>query len=465
MSSPALSLNPIVNISVYVTPQSAVSPRYNVGLIVGNSAVIPSVGANSRIRTYTGTAGMLTDGFSPSSPEYIAAQLYFSQTPIPTQLQIGRQDATSIATVQVHAASEGTGYLVGDILTVVQGGASAGTVRVTTIGGSGTVTGVSLVTDGTGYSVANGLATTGGTGSGAQVDITLVGETPLVAITACRAASSLWWAVMCTTAIDADHLAIAAYVQSMQPVGAYFYTTSDVAVLNNQAGNIGATMKAASYTRVFGDFGQTSTFAANQYSCAAAMGVMMGLNTGLANSYFTMKFKVLTGIVPEPLTTTQIAAIEGNNINVYVGYVNAYVILEQGTTPVTGTFIDQVLNRDILGAACAYNIMNVLTSLPSVPQTDPGQTLLLHAVNQAGAAAVVSGYLAPGTWEGPNLLVGSNGTGLATGNPLPSGFLALSPPYNTQTPAAKAARQAMPIYFAINEAGAVHSVVMGIYIQ
>ena len=69
--------------------------------------------------------------------------------------------------------SGGAGYLVGDVLTVVQSGGSGGTVTVLSVGNGGVVAAVSQVTlPGAGYSVANNLSTTGGTGSGATVDIT-----------------------------------------------------------------------------------------------------------------------------------------------------------------------------------------------------------------------------------------------------------------------------------------------------
>ncbi len=191
------------------------------------------------------------------------------------------------------------------------------------------------------------------------------------------------------------------------------------------------------------------------------MGLMMGLNTGLASSYFTMKFKVLTGIIPEPLTVNQINTIEGNNVNLYLGYANQdYTILEQGTTPVSGTYMDQILFRDILTAAMQFNVMNLLVGTPSVPQTDAGETQLIHAVNQACQAQVITGYLAPtNNWQGPQII------NLAPGDPLPLGYLSQAYPYSTQSTANKNARQAMPIYCAVNEAGAVHSLTIGLFIQ
>jgi hypothetical protein len=462
MASPSLPLSLIVDVTVQVAAQAAAAPQFNQGLIIGPSAVIPSVGVASRTRLYLGLAGMLSDGFTSASPEYIAAQIYFSQSPAPQYLWIGRQDLTSLNTVVPHSGSEGTGYVVGDIITVVQVGASGGTLQVTAVGGSGQVTGVSILTDGTGYTVATGLPTSGGTGSGAEVDISVIGETPLTAVQACRVSSPSWWGCMVTDAATADNEAIAGFVQAMTPVGAYFCTTGDAAVLNNVTNNLGAYLKAAALNRTFVDYATTQGGAApnNIYACAAVMGVMMGLNTGLPSSAFTMKFKLMTGIIPEPLTISQINAIEGNNVNLYLGYANDdYTIFEQGTTPVSGTYMDQILSRDIIAAAIQFNVMNLLVGTPSIPQTDPGETQLIHAVNQSANAQVITGWIAPGTWEGVTII------NLVAGDPLPLGYLAQSYPYATQTPANRAARQAMPIYLAIIEAGATHSLLVGIYIQ
>lgn len=80
-------------------------------------------------------------------------------------------NSTGLASVAV-GNSGGTGYVVGDIVTVVQGGASGGRVTVLAVNG-GVVSAVSPSTfPGTGYALANNLTTTGGTGTGLTVDIT-----------------------------------------------------------------------------------------------------------------------------------------------------------------------------------------------------------------------------------------------------------------------------------------------------
>jgi hypothetical protein len=101
---------------------------------------------------------------NPSQPTFSIKSLTLNTT------------ATGLFTVVPHIGALGTGYIVNDVLTVVQGGGSGGTVTVTSVNGSGGVTGISpqATTPGTGYSVATNLATTGGTGTGAHVDITAV---------------------------------------------------------------------------------------------------------------------------------------------------------------------------------------------------------------------------------------------------------------------------------------------------
>jgi hypothetical protein len=64
--------------------------------------------------------------------------------------------------------SAGTGYIVGDIVTVIQTGAQNGTLRVTAIGSGGSVSTIQIVNPGNGYSALGGpsVPTSGGHGTG-----------------------------------------------------------------------------------------------------------------------------------------------------------------------------------------------------------------------------------------------------------------------------------------------------------
>jgi hypothetical protein len=68
-------------------------------------------------------------------------------------------------------ANGGGGYIVGDVITVVQTGAGGGMLTVAAVSG-GVVTALATSMGGLGYVTGNGLATTGGSGSGLTVNIT-----------------------------------------------------------------------------------------------------------------------------------------------------------------------------------------------------------------------------------------------------------------------------------------------------
>jgi hypothetical protein len=447
----ALNLSDIVNVAVYVSPVYPARSTFNHGLIIGTSSVIPVA---TRLREYSTTAAMLTDGFSIANSEYLAAQLYFSQSPAPLQLWVGVQSTTAGAMQTVTIGNAGTGYIVGDILTVNQSENMPGTVKVATIGASGTVIGITVTNGGDGYIDATALTTSGGTGTGCTVNITATTpETALQAVQACRLANNDWYTCMVCGAADADHLAIASYIETATPTSTYMYTTTDSAVLNNTAGNIMATLMGYSYKR---NLGLYSTQTAN--AVAALMGVAMGLNTGLANSAYTLKFKTLVGVLADPLTQTQVTNIESNNGNVYVNYTGGFVIAEQGTMA-NGQFFDEVINLDMLSNNIQLNVMDLLISNPKIPLTDAGVTQIMRAVNSACDQAVTIGFLAPGIWNGVQIL------SLNTGDPITKGYITQAPSVNTLTTQQRTSRQSPPIYVSITEAGAVHSVTIGVYVQ
>ena len=349
---------------------------------------------------------------------------------------------------------------------VVQGGASlgVGTVLAET---AGVPTSIEVTPDqqGTGYATATALTTTAispSTGAGLTVNITAIGETALQAVQACRIASPAWWAfsIVSPSAVDADYIAVGGWAQTATPQVMFMYTTGSSDVLNGLTGNVMNVLKAGNYSRAFGVFATNQGGAApnNIYVAVAAMGVAMGLNTGLANSYFTMKFKTLVGITPEIWTESSKAIVEGQNGNIYVNYGNSYNWLEQGVVA-DGQFFDEILNLDMLASDYQFSLIDALVSAPSIGQDEPGQAQLLNVVDQCNARAANRGFLAGGIWTGSTLL------NLSRGQSLPNGYLSQSPAYSTQSPSDRQARKSMPIYVAIIEAGAVHSIVVGIYVQ
>ncbi len=462
-----LPVSDIITVNVNAAAPAVASKPFNQGLIVGPSAAIPSVGANSRLRQYASLTAVGADGFTSSEPEYIAAQLYFSQNPAPNFVWIGRQDLTAIQTLIPHAGFAGTNYVVGDLITVVQGGASNGVVKVLTIGAGGAVTSLGTVigNQGTGYSVANGLSTTGGAGTGLEVDITAIGETYAQAVQACALVNQSWYPFMCCNASDADHTALAALSTANWQSYLYIGSASDTTIPAGTAGNIALTMQAAKYRALLSyNTTQGGAFPNNVYAAAAIMGLACGLNTGLAGSAFTLNLKVLAGITPEPLTQTQYNALVAANCNTcatfgpYIGYFVSGILS-------SGEFFDQILFRSMLVNQIQTNLVTLLISVPKIPQTDAGEHQLIAQVDQACATMASIGYIGPGVWTGLPIAFSNGQVAIDTGDSFPQGFKDVAPSYALQSVAARAARQAMPIYSAIIEAGAVHSVAIQVNTQ
>ncbi len=88
--------------------------------------------------------------------------------------------ATTITEIVI--ADGGTGYEVGDIVTIVQDDNTTATAVVTSVDEDGVITGISIVDGGSDYTEEEDLAVTGGSGTGATVDITEV--TSITQITA-----------------------------------------------------------------------------------------------------------------------------------------------------------------------------------------------------------------------------------------------------------------------------------------
>lgn len=86
-----LPLNDAVDVSVSVGPVSTVRSNFNLALIIGTSTIISK---EDRVKTYSKIGDMTADGWKGTEPEYMAAQIYFSQSPKPTKVAIGVWDKT-----------------------------------------------------------------------------------------------------------------------------------------------------------------------------------------------------------------------------------------------------------------------------------------------------------------------------------------------------------------------------------
>ena len=88
-----LPLEPVVNILVNLSARSAVRKQFNLALLMGDIGTVDF--GSARIKTYSGTIEMLSDGFTVTDRLYKAAALLFGQGKKPIKVAIGKAEKTS----------------------------------------------------------------------------------------------------------------------------------------------------------------------------------------------------------------------------------------------------------------------------------------------------------------------------------------------------------------------------------
>lgn len=94
-----LPVSNVVNVDVIIGPRAATGRNFGSLLILGTSTVIP---VKERLRLYSSKEDIGSD-FGVDSPEYEAATVYFSQSPRPKEVYVGRW-AKTLATGEAGAA-------------------------------------------------------------------------------------------------------------------------------------------------------------------------------------------------------------------------------------------------------------------------------------------------------------------------------------------------------------------------
>lgn len=96
-----LPVSNVVNVDVIIGPRAATGLNFGSLLILGTSTVIP---VKERLRLYSSKEDIGSD-FGVDSPEYEAATVYFSQSPRPKEVYVGRW-AKTLATGEAGAAEK-----------------------------------------------------------------------------------------------------------------------------------------------------------------------------------------------------------------------------------------------------------------------------------------------------------------------------------------------------------------------
>ncbi|WGS52674.1 DUF3383 domain-containing protein [Paraburkholderia sp. D15] len=482
-----LPISRLVNVAITLTQKAAQAQNTSTLLILGTSAVID---LNSRLRSYADIGDLAAD-FGTNSEEYKAAVLWFEQSPQPTSVMVGRWAKTAASGQLIGATLSAAHAALTNFTAVTAGGMSVtidGTQKtlsainlsaVTNLNGvasavttalAGAATCVwdasfgrfELSSATTGATSSVGFASAPGTGtdisallgltstsSGAYVAAGVAAETAVSAVTLFdQNFGQQWYALQIPSAVDADHLSVATYIEAASTRHFYGVTTQEPAVLvAGDTSNIAYQLKGLGYKKTAVQYSSS-----NAYAVASLLSRIMTTDYTANNTVITLKFKQEPGITAENLNTTQANALEAFNCNVFVAYENDTAIIEQGVC-CSGDFIDSIIGADNFAIDVQNSVFNLLyTSTTKIPQTDAGNHMIATRIEKICSQYVANGFLAPGTWES-----GGFGT-LSEGDYLPKGFYVYAPSIANQSPADRAARKSVSFQVAAKMAGAIHSV-------
>lgn len=485
-----LAVSDVVNVTINLLPIAAPTRNFGALAIIGDSNVVD---VNERLRTYTTLDGVASD-FGTSAPEYLAADLFFSQNPQPAILYIGRWAATATA-----------GELKGGVISVVNQATLLTTLQAITTGGmtitidatpvtlsnlnfsaisnlngAATVLDTALasnadcVWDGTngqfiitshtaGPSSTVSFATDPGSGAPLATDLALTAATaavevngisaeePVAAVTAINPLNADVYGLMFATTAsitNVQHEAVATYVEGATPSHIYGVNIMDSGVLNpTSTTDLGYILGNMNLSRTFWQYSSSSP-----YAIASMFGRAFTVDFTANNSVITLKFKQEPGVTAETLTETQAAAIDAKHGNVFVKYMNDTAIIQQGVMA-NGFFFDERQGADWLQNQVQTDVYNLLYTSPTkIPQTDPGIHQIATTIEASCDRAVNNGFVAPGIWTS-SLEFGL----LKQNQALAKGYYVYAPPVSSQSQSDREARKAPTIQVAIKLAGAVHS--------
>lgn len=492
-----LPVSSLISVSTQLVSGGVQAPNTSTLLILSNNTVIDTV---QRIRSYPTLASVAAQ-FGTSAPEYLEADLWFSQNSQPTTLYIGRWVDSAAAgqllggslTAAQQALSVWTPITNGGFHVTIDGGGpdsvtglnfsaattmqavaaiiSAGLTGATctwdsitsrfviTSNTTGASSSVSFLTaPGSGTDISGDMVGTNTPGNGAYLAPGLAVETAVAAVTLFDTQfGQQWYAVTVIGAVDSDHEAIAPYIEGSNNKHLYVITSQEAGILSSAStSDIAYILNALGYKKTVLQYSSSSA-----YACSSLISRILTTDWTGNKTAITVMWKQEPGVLPEYLTPSQMATISVKGANVFSALNNNTMIIQPGqvigSSPSNPLFVDTVVGADVLTLAVQQALFNLLYTTPTkIPQDDSGTQQLVAAVTAVLEQFVTNGYLAPGTWTGPyfGALQPQNG------NPptLTKGYYVYAPPVATQSESTRASRLSVPIQIAAKLAGAVQTV-------
>lgn len=357
-------------VSIVVTRASATITRTSFSIPLIAAFSVPFTG----IRTYNASTmllDMVTDGFTTTSPAYLAAQAMLAQDPRPKKIKIGKLTTTWSQTISIVPTALNLGVYNGRVndqpwtftadssatlAEVVTGIASAidALSGVAAVSAGGTA--VTVTADGAGsvLSVVPGA----GTGVYTYSDTTTAGSI-VTELTALRNLDPDWYGLVIDRTGEAVIEAVAAWAETQRII--FVPTSSDTGMLDaGVTTDVGSDLKTSAYDRTVLWYSPNYT----DFLGAAVLATVLPYEPGAASWYYRSP----KGVAVAVLSETQQQALEGKNVN-YLTTVSGRRVTNPGQSS-SGLFVDIVQASDWIRARMQEDVFAFLTSSPKIPYED-----------------------------------------------------------------------------------------------
>lgn len=489
----ALPLDDVIIVNDVIEASGVLRREFGIGLFITPDTTL-GTGSN-RVAVYS-DFNDLSSTFAEGSEPYKAGNAWFSQSPFPRNLVVGRWINADVAarliggtvttSVSEFAALAVTGYFAilidnisydvnvdltsvasySDVATTVQNALTTAGASVT-VQYDATISGFRVVSGSTGSSSTLSYSVQPATGvdlaplmslssdTASQLDQGADTETIPEAINAILALNDSWyWVTNDNTIFSEENVtSIANYVET----GRYMYSaqTSESSVLiTGETSSVSYKLFQEQLQRTF----MTYSGSADEYKSLSIAARFSSVDFNSANSVITAKFKSLPTLTPDNLSQTQVKELKRKRVNYYTNFATS-PIYSEGTAFKNGVYIDTRYCLDWLANAIQVDEFDLLIASGRVPETDSGEASVVSVIDSDCRQAITNGMIAPGVVSEAMKadIIATTGNTSFDGN-LNKGYLIWSQPTSAQSQADRVARKATAKKIWLKSSGAIHEI-------
>ena len=386
------TLNNIVDVSITRETRTIQRASFSIPCFIAEHTIFAE-----RAKEYTSLADILSAGFATTSAVYKAATLYFGQAVAPSKIIVGRRLVPSVTITPTVADTTVYSFKAnGTLITFTSDGTA--TAAEIVAGLKAALTAANIPTSGSTGIVATGSNTLILTPSGdassianytanlVAVNAASVEDWVSATIPAVRAVKDQWYMLSIDTHVNADVLAVAAYIEGIKATSPKFYVFSSAAsdIKTSATTDIFSLVKALSYTH-------TAYIYSGMATSYAECGLVGRFAPEQAGSNIWEQ-KTIIGLTVDTLTPDEISYIHDKNGATYENVGSVDVVI--GGKCADGGWIDESIFVDWLKSRIQESVWALLVNTRKIGYTSAGAAAIEGSMRSVMAEGIQVGGLA-----------------------------------------------------------------------